>query len=253
VIRALIVDDEPLARRGVRVCLRGATDVTITGECATGQEAVTQILRTKPDLAFLDVQMPGMNGFEVLTRIPREQCPLVIFLTAHDEYALRAFAVHALDYVLKPLDDDRFKEALDRARERLRQRSAQTVIDRLQALLADGRSVDAGTSYRQRFAIKTGHRTLLVPADDVTWFQASGDYVALHVGNKTHLLRETLDGLERQLDPHKFVRVHRSTIVSLDAIKELYTLSSRDFLVRLRDGTEVRASRRYKDRLQGFV
>jgi two-component system, LytTR family, response regulator len=252
-IRTLIVDDEPLARRGVRVCLRGVTDVTVIGECSTGQSAVEQILRARPDLVFLDAQMPNMNGFEVLSHIPEESWPLIIFITAYDEYALRAFDVHAVDYVLKPIDDARFAEALDRARQIFQQRAAQVVVERLRSLLAEGQVNTGKDRYRDRFAIKTGGRTAIIAAEDIEWLQASGDYVALHIGKKAYLLRETLDGLERQLDPKRFIRIHRSTMVALDEIKELQSLSSRDSLIRLNDGTELRASRRYRHRLQGVI
>jgi two-component system LytT family response regulator len=214
---------------------------------------VEQILRTRPDLVFLDVQMPNMNGFEVLSHIPIESWPLIIFLTAYDQYALRAFDVHAVDYVLKPIDDARFAEALGRARQTFQQRAAQGVVERLRSLLAEGQGNTGGNPYRDRFAIKTGGRTAIIAAGDIEWLQASGDYVEVHVGKKIYLLRETLDGLERQLDPKRFIRIHRSTIVALDEIKELQSLSSRDSLIRLNDGTELRASRRYRHRLQGVI
>ncbi len=251
-IRILIVDDEPLARRGVRVCLQHVVDATIVGESATGREAIDQIRRLHPDLVFLDVQMPGMNGFEVLANIEPEHCPLIIFLTAYDEYALQAFTVHAIDYILKPIDDDRFSVALNSARKRLKEKNADVVVGQLKALLESSQALASPSRYLERFTVKTGSRIQLIPAEEVDWIQASGDYVTIHAGKRTHLLRETLDSLERQLNPKDFVRIHRSTVVALKQVKELYSLPSRDSLVRLHDGTELRASRRYRHRLPGM-
>lgn len=258
-MRVLIVDDEPLARRGVKVCLAAAPDVTILGECADAPAAIEAITELAPDLVFLDVQMPGLGGFDVLARVPPERWPLVIFLTAHEEYAVRAFDAHALDYLLKPVDDDRFALALERARRRLAERSAGDVLGRVGALLRErelaaaapavGAPAPAG-GFLQRFAVKTGSRTLFIPAEEVSHLEAEGDYVCLHAaGGRTHLIRATLNDLESQLDPVRFVRVHRSTIVAAARVREIHTLSSRDYLLRLADGTELRMSRNYRDRL----
>ncbi len=254
-VRALIVDDEPLARRGVRVCLQSAQDVTVLGEFADGPGAIEAITELAPDLVFLDVQMPGLSGFDVLERVPRERWPLVIFLTAYEEYALRAFDAHALDYLLKPIDDDRFAIALNRARQRLDERAAGAVVKRMDALLHERRlaslSPVPAANYLQRFAVKTGSRTILVPAEEVSFLEAEGDYVCLHAGGRKHLIRAALGDLEQQLDPTKFVRVHRSTIVAVSRVREIHTLSSRDYLLRLTDGAELRMSRNYRERLQG--
>lgn len=250
-IRTLIVDDEPLARRGVRVCLAGAKDIEIIGESASGEEAVSQILQLAPDLVFLDVQMPGIDGFGVLTRVPREQWPLAIFLTAHEQHALRAFDAHALDYLLKPVDDDRFALALDRARQRIRERNAGEVLTRMGALLQThvGPPQAAPTAYLERFAVKSGTRTVFVPVEEVRWISAEGDYAGLHVSaGRVHLIRATLNDLERKLDPAMFARVHRSSIVSKGQVREVQTLSSRDYLLRLGEGHELRMSRNYRDR-----
>jgi len=225
-MRVVIVDDEPLARRGVRVCLRGAPDVEIVGECDNGEAALRLIPRARPDLVFLDVQMPDLDGFEVWARLPPERRPLVIFLTAHDQHALRAFEIHALDYLLKPIHDDRFADALATARGRLR-----------------------GRRGASRIAVKSGQRTRMVTAEELDWAQSEGDYVALHVGARTHLVRQTLDALERELDPAAFARIHRSTLVARDRIREVRALASGDRWVELRDGTVLRASRRYRDRI----
>ena len=250
-IRALIVDDEPLARRGVRVCLAEAKDVEIIGECASGEEAVSQIVRLTPDLVFLDVQMPGIDGFGVLTRVPREHWPLIIFLTAHEQHALRAFEAHALDYLLKPVDDDRFALALDRARQRIRERNAGELLTRMGALLQThaGLSRDTPTAYLERFAVKSGTRTIFVPVEEVRWISAEGDYAGLHVAaGRVHLIRATLNDVERKLDPSKFARIHRSSIVAKGQVREVQTLSSRDYLLRLGEGHELRMSRNYRDR-----
>ena len=255
-MRVLIVDDEPLARRGVRVCLAGAPDVEVVGECADGERAVGQILAMAPDVVFLDVQMPGLDGFGVLARVPPTQWPLVIFLTAHEQHALRAFDTHALDYLLKPIDDDRFAVALDRARRRLAERSAGEVLSRLGTMLrAHGGAVSspdalALTDHLERFAVKSGTRTVFVPVEAVHWISAEGDYAGLHVADgRTHLVRTSLNELERRLDPARFARVHRSAIVAKAQVREVQTLASRDYLLRLADGGELRMSRSYRDRL----
>ena len=250
-IRALIVDDEPLARRGVRVCLAGAPDVEIVGECADGEDAAGQIARLAPDLVFLDVQMPGLDGFGVLARVPRERWPLVIFLTAHEQHALRAFDAHALDYLLKPVDDERFALALGRARQRLRERNAGEVLTRMGDLLREHAVVPpVRADSLERFAVKSGARTILVPVEEVIWISAEGDYAGLHVAaGRMHLVRTSLNDLDRRLDPAKFARVHRSTIVAKAQVREVQSLSCRDYLLRLAGGGELRMSRNYRARL----
>ena len=254
-LRVLIVDDEPLARRGVRVCLAGAADVEIVGEAADGEEAARQIVQLAPDLLFLDVQMPRLDGFGVLRSVPPEHWPLVVFLTAHEQHALRAFDAHALDYLLKPIDDERFVLALDRARQRLRERRAGEVLSRVVALLREHRGAPepaAGADYLERFAVRNGTRTLLVPVEEVSWISAEGDYAGLHVAaGRVHLIRASLHDLERRLDPAKFARVHRSAIVSRAQVREVQALSSRDYLLRLCDGGELRMSRNYRARFAG--
>jgi two-component system LytT family response regulator len=248
-MRVLIVDDEPLARRGVRVCLAAAKDVEIVGECASGSEALRHIAELRPDLVFLDVQMPGMKGFDVVARIGPEVNPLIIFLTAYDEFALQAFSVHALDYVLKPIHDARFAEALQLARQRLADRQAGTLLKDIQHLLnAPGRLTNPA-SYLAKIAVKTGRRTVFVSTDTIEWIEASGDYVTLHVGKQIYLIRETLEGLEQSLNPADFVRIHRSTIISRRHLRQLRSLTNRDASALLLDGTELRVSRRYRDRL----
>jgi two-component system LytT family response regulator len=246
-MRALIVDDEPLARRGVALRL-AEFGVDIVGECGDGESAVQKILELTPDVVFLDVQMPGMNGLDVLRSLPEDRLPGVIFVTAYDRHAVEAFEVHALDYLLKPIDDERFTAAVQRA---LRQLSANT---RMQAAERVLEMLGAGTSpYLSRFVVRTGSRIAVVQADDTEWIGSAGDYVELHARGRTHLLREALNALERRLDPATFMRIHRSRIVRLDRIIELKSLDNREYLVKLSDGSEHRSSRSYADRLAEWL
>ncbi len=226
-IRVAVVDDEPLARSGVLARLARHPDMYLVGEYADGKAALDGILNTPSDLILLDIQMPNLDGFALLDEIPQERRPLVIFLTAHDNFAVRAFDLKALDYILKPIDDDRFSESLDRAREAIasRHRSEAPMLD----------PSEGGP--RRRFPVRTGRRVTFVDAADVEWIEASGDYAILHVQKKEHLLRESLADLAKQLDPAIFIRVHRSTIVRLDLVAEMQALSNRDALIRLREGT----------------
>ena len=246
--RVLVVDDEPLARRGVIIRLRKFPDVEVVGECADGEQALVAIAEQKPDLLFLDIQMPQMDGFEMLAHLDLEQAPQVLFLTAYEEHALRAFQVHALDYLLKPIDDLRFAEAVQRALHLLSLKRDAWFQERLQALLCD---LPKYRTYpkNQRFLIRHGKRIAFVSEEDVDWIEAQGDYAALHVGDKAHLLREPLHTLEGRLDPQLFVRIHRSAIVRLDRISELYGSPNRDYSLRLKNGTPLRVSRTYSDRL----
>jgi two-component system LytT family response regulator len=244
-----IVDDEPLARRGVRARLAAFPEVKIVAECADGHAAVKAIRELAPEIVFLDVQMPGMSGFDVLKELSSTRLPTIIFLTAYDSYALRAFEVHALDYLLKPIDDERFAAAVRRAVRQLSLENAESLEARLRSLL-DGQ--EEGT-YRERFAVKTGRRVVFVHADEIDWIEAAGDYASLHVGRKTHLVRETLQNLEKRLDPARFLRIHRSTIVASDRIQEMETLPNHEFRVRLLDGTELRASRTYSSAFENLL
>lgn len=248
-MRVLVVDDEPLARRGVVKRLSAHTDAQVVGEASDGEAALSAILEMAPDLVFMDVQMPGMSGFEAIDLLPPRERPLTIFLTAYDQFALRAFEVHALDYLLKPIDDERFVEALDRARETLVARRGMNRAPSPQALLA----AQGDAPYATRFAIRIGHRVVFIAVADIDWIEAMGDYAGLHVAGKVHLLRERLHQLARRLDPAQFVRIHRSTIVRADRIAEMEMLSNRDSLLRLRDGTPLRASRTYGDALRAAI
>ena len=247
-MRALIVDDEPLARRGVVLRLRKFKDVEIVGECGDGSTAVGKILELSPDLVFLDVQMPGMNGFDVLRALPREKLPGVIFLTAYEQHALRAFEFHALDYLLKPVNNARFTAAVGRAYKLVDAVSKATMAERVLDML--DRTAD---KYAMRFTVQTGSRIQIVAAEDVEWIGAAGDYVELHVGGRSFLLRETMASLEQRLDPAKFLRIHRSRIVQSRGIQELRSMENHEFTVKLADGSEHRSSRTYADRLERWL
>jgi two-component system LytT family response regulator len=248
-VRALIVDDEPLARRGVILRLRkNNKDVEVVGECADGESAVQRILELSPDVVFLDVQMPGMDGFEVLRALPSGNLPAVIFLTAYEQHAVRAFEVHALDYLLKPVDDERFAGAVERVRQRMSTSSRMKMADRLIQMLEQ-----TASKYVSRFTVKTGSRIQVIPVDDILWIGAAGDYAELHAGNRSHLLRETMSVLEEKLDPAKFMRIHRSRIVRSDGIVELRSIENREFTVKLSDGSEHRSSRTYADQLEKWL
>lgn len=247
-MRAVIVDDEPLARRGVKLRLREFKDVEVVGECADGASAVEKILELSPDVVFLDVQMPGMDGFEVLRALPRENLPLVIFLTAYEEHALRAFEVHALDYLLKPVDDERFGAAVRRARQVGDSDSRVEMAERiLQMLQRDS------IRYPSRFPVRIGSRIQVVLTADIEWVAAAGDYAELHSGARCHLLRETMSSLEEKLDPKQFLRIHRSRILRVGCIRELRGIDNREYLVKLSDGSEHRSSRTYADRLENWL
>jgi two-component system LytT family response regulator len=242
-IRALVVDDEPLARRGIRVRLERAGDVDVIGECATGAEAVTAIRAQSPDLVVLDVQMPGLDGFGVVAEVGAERMPPVVFVTAYDAHALRAFDVHALDYLLKPIDDERFDTAVERARRRVSERQASALGRQLAAALAELRD--------RRILIKDRGRVFILNEADVDWVRAEGDYVRVHAGGRGHLLRETMSAMAERLDLTRFARIHRSTIVNVSRIRELKPLPNREYTVVLRDGTQLRLSRGYRDALKG--
>ncbi|HET6204972.1 MAG TPA: response regulator [Planctomycetota bacterium] len=244
-LRVLLVDDEPLARERLGTLLREEPDVEIVGECAGGREAIEAIRRERPDLVFLDVQMPEVDGFGVLEGLGGETAPAVIFVTAYEEHALRAFEVHALDYLLKPFDRRRFREALERARARVENRGTEGFDGRLRALLEC-----LPPRPLERFPVKAGGRIVFVRAEEIDFVEANGNYVRLRVGGKGHLLRETMASLEGRLDPARFVRIHRSTIVNLDRVRELEPLFHGDYAVRLRDGTRLTMSRGYRARLE---
>lgn len=247
-MRVLIVDDEPLARRGVMVRLKRLKDIEIAGECGDGESAVGKILELSPDLVFLDIQIPGMDGFEVLRALPRESLPSIIFLTAYEQHALRAFAVHAVDYLLKPVDDERFSVAVQRARKFVDSQSKFQIDERIRELLSA-----TASKYTSRFAVRTGSKIQVVFAEDVQWVGTAGDYTELHCGGQSHLLRETMNAMEQQLDPAQFIRIHRSRLVQLKYIRELRAVGNREYIVKLLDGSEHRASRTYANQLETWL
>ena len=259
-VRALIVDDEMLARDTLRLLLEQHEQITIVGDCENGKEAVKAIRKERPDLVFLDIQMPEMNGFEVVETIGTEEMPVVIFVTAYDQYALQAFEARALDYLLKPFDDERFDQALERALERIHQRQVGALSTQLVDLLSNRQDEVAeepqGTpdstqdGYLERIMIKERGSMFFVKVEDIEWIAAAGDYVSLHLGPKNHLIRETMGGLLKKLDPRRFVRIHRSNIVNVEQIKELKPYFHGDYIVILKNGKELKLSRRYWDQVE---
>jgi two-component system LytT family response regulator len=236
VLRALLIDDEPLARDAIRAILSRDPEVEIVGE-GTGTDGAALIARTRPDILFLDIQMPEVDGFALLGQVGTDAVPAIIFVTAYDRYALRAFEVHALDYLLKPFDDRRFAAALASAKERVRARRRGDVDTRLEELLAER------AARRTRFLIPTRDKSIVIDSSQIDWIEAADCYVSLHVGADSHLLRLTMDELEGQLDPRQFFRVHRSAIVNLDRVREVHPLFRGDCAQVLAGGRRVKLSR----------
>ena len=249
-IRAAIVDDEPLARRRIRSLLAEARDVEVIAECANGVDAIESLVGSPPDLLFLDVQMPEIDGFDVLHALGVGRVPVVIFVTAYDQFALRAFEAHALDYLLKPFDDERFETALQRARERIREQQGGDLDRRLQALLE---TVRGDHGYLQRLVVPTGHRSVFIRTEQIDWIEAERNYVRLHVGGRGYLLRENLSRIASALDPTTFCRIHRSTIVNVDRIQAVESLFRGEYLVVLHDGTKLTSGRSYRRNLHAVM
>lgn len=249
VLRTLIVDDEPLARDCVRLALDRASGIEVVGECPDGEAAIDAIRSLNPDLVFLDVQMPGMDGFDVIREVGPEHMPPVVFVTAFDEHALQAFEVHALDYVLKPFDDDRFEDAVRHARRCVESDMGGDLRARLRGLLSER---DAEPEpWLSRLTVRVRDRIRLVRVDDVDWFEAAGNYVRVRCGEEAYLVRRTLTSLAEALDPARFTRIHRSTVVNIDRIEELRPAQGGDYVAVLRDGRKLRVSRAYRDGLLG--
>ena len=270
-MRVLIVDDEPIARRRISRLLKLEDDVEVVSEVGSGTDAVAAIREQKPDLVFLDVQMPDLDGFGVVSALGEpEQMPAIVFVTAYNEYAVKAFDVNAVDYVLKPFDGERFRSAFQRARTTLEQKNSAEAGRRIKALLeevlgeqraqalAAGGTANGATlaptvpraRYLDRLMVKHDGRVFFVKVSDVDWFEASGNYVRVHVGRVSHLIRETMHGIEAQLDPNLFARIHRAVIVNMDRIRELQPWFAGDYIVILRDGRQLKLSRTYREALQ---
>jgi two-component system LytT family response regulator len=266
-IRTIIVDDEVLSRRGVEIRLREETDFEILAQCANGREALAAIQQYKPDLVFLDIQMPGISGFEVLAQLPQESLPVVVFVTAYDQYAIKAFEARAIDYLLKPIDEERFAAALQRVREHVRGREAAGQRDQLlrviaeitgcgelvlDEVLAHGRKALEGRR-PEMLPIRQGRETVRVPVASIQWVDAAGDYMCIHAGGETHILRGTMKELEDILDPKLFQRVHRSTIVNLRLVKSLRAHMNGEYFLTLESGHELKLSRTYRDKVEYFL
>ena len=253
--RVLLIDDEPAARRGLRLMLQREVDFEIVGEAGDVESAVKSVRKTTPDLIFLDVQMPAGDGFEVLQQLEPAERPLVVFVTAYNQHALAAFEVHAVDYLLKPFDDTRFRETLQRVRDTLRSRQTAALnakVDHLIAQLASGAGEGDG-GFNDRILVKSSGEIFFLKPSEIDWIEAEGDYMKFHVGAKSHLMRETMAKLEARLDPKRFVRIHRSTIVNLDRVRKLSPSFVGEYAVVLQDGTKLKLSRGYQEKLQNHL
>ena len=255
-IKTIIADDEPLAREKIRNLLEEDPDIELIGECADGIETVTAIRNQQPDLVFLDVQMPELDGFGVLKALRHSNMPTLIFVTAYDQYALRAFEVHALDYLLKPFDRERFQKALQRAKEHIRKEKSGEVNEKLLTLLQDLKSEKSNhheRKYLERLVIKAGGRVTFLKTEEIDWIEAAGNYIRLYIGKDSHLLRDTMNNIQTKLDPEKFLRIHRSTILKIDRIKELQPWYHGEYVVTLENGKQLTSSRSYRHKLSKLL
>jgi two-component system LytT family response regulator len=246
----LIVDDEPLAREGLRQLCSQDPEVTALQEARNGREAVEAIRTARPDLVLLDVQMPEMDGFSVVRELGAEDMPAVVFVTAHDQYAIRAFEVNAIDYILKPVTEDRFRKALERAKERLKSRPADEAGRQILSLLE---TIATPRRYLKRFAVRTAGKTVFVEVQDVDWMEAAENYVQLHTGRSGHLLHVAMNTLEKSLDPELFLRIHRSLIVNIRRIKELQPGLHGEYVVTLENGVRLQSGRMYNEKLRALA
>lgn len=249
-LRTLIVDDEPLAREAIRTRIQLDDEIEIVGEASSGKQALREIQHRKPDLVFLDVQMPDLDGFAILEALGPSPLPIIVFVTAFEQHALRAFEVHALDYILKPFDDERFQEALKRAKDHWRRNRGHELESKLRELLA--RKIQ-GNGYLDRMIVKETGRISFVKTEDIKWFRAEGNYVKLFLGKQTHMLHTSMNALEAQLDPKRFFRIHRSLIINIEHLQELRPWHTGEYVVIMRDGTELTMSRGYRDRLNDLL
>ncbi|HEX2211687.1 MAG TPA: LytTR family DNA-binding domain-containing protein [Longimicrobium sp.] len=251
-LRAVVVDDEPVARRAIRLQLSRHPEIELAAECPDGFSAVAAVQQHRPDLLFLDVQMPGMSGFEVLERLSLEDLPFVVFVTAHDEYAVRAFEVNAIDYLLKPFDEPRFDEALSRARRQMLAAGQGALLERLGALLEQvggGEAERRDPAYVRRLLIRDRGRIFFLPTAEIDWIESAGNYASLHAGKQSYLVRSSMTELERKLDPAEFARIHRATIVNLARVQEVRPYGGSDYRLVLTTGERLNVSRGYSARL----
>lgn len=246
-IRTLVVDDEPMARERILGLLSQEADVEVIGQCSDGVQAVSAIQQLAPELVFLDVQMPAVDGFGVIQQVGADRMPMVVFVTAYDEYALQAFEVHALDYLLKPFGRDRLQQCLDHARH---QRDRHRVGELGKSLLALVQDFRPEQKKQERLVVKSGGRVFFVRTEDIEWIEAAGNYVRLHMKDQAHLFRETMNQMESRLDPQRFFRIHRSRIVNTERIKELQPWFNGEYVVVLQNGTQLRLSRSYREKLE---
>jgi two-component system, LytTR family, response regulator len=249
-LRIVLADDEPLARQRLVDLLAQESEVEVVSACMDGEEAAQAILEERPDVALLDVQMPGLTGFDVVEAVGAEDLPVVIFVTAHDEFALRAFDAHAIDYLLKPVAPQRFHAAIERARAQVAHRRSNGGGPDLSALI---QSLSSRKGYPDRFAVRVGHRLLFVRVSSIDWIGAEGNYASLHAGKQPHLIRDTMTALEKRLDPRTFLRIHRSTIVNLERVREIQSLTNRSYVVILDDGTKLESSAGYRQQIQEWI
>jgi two-component system LytT family response regulator len=260
-LRTLLVDDEALSRRGLELRLKVAADIEIVGHCSNGREALSAIREQRPDLVFLDIQMPGLSGFDVLAELQPHELPMIVFVTAYDRFAVQAFEARAIDYVLKPVDDARLAATLTHVRELVEQRTAVNERNQLVNLLAELRgsgeieaSDPAGAANVPNWLpIRNGRETVRVPVEAIEWVDAAGDYLCIHASGHTHILRATMREMENLLDPRLFQRVHRSTIVNLTRVKSLRAHMNGEYFLRLEGGQELKLSRTYRDKVEYFL
>ncbi len=260
-LRTLLVDDEALSRRGLELRLKVAGDIEIVGHCSNGREALTAIREHRPDLVFLDIQMPGLSGFDVLAELQPHELPMIVFVTAYDRFAVQAFEARAIDYVLKPVDDARLAATLTHVRELVEQRAAANERNQLVHLLAELRgsgeieAADPGSTQNAPnwLPISNGRETVRVPVEAIEWVDAAGDYLCIHASGHTHILRATMREMENLLDPRLFQRVHRSTIVNLTRVKSLRAHMNGEYFLRLEGGQELKLSRTYRDKVEYFL
>ena len=255
-IKTLVIDDEPLVRERLRTLLAGDEEIEVIGECGNGREAIAAITELRPQLIFLDVQMPELDGFAVVEKISVSQMPIIVFVTAFDQHAVRAFDAQAFDYLLKPIDSERFLKTLDRVKTQARLQTNENNQQKLAALLAGFaaereslKRLVAADAKPSRLMIQTAGRIIFLPIDEIDWIEPADNYVCLHTGGKSHLLRETMNGIEAKLNPQKFLRIQRSAIVNIERIKELYPLFRGAYEVVLQNGTRLKTSRGYHEKL----